>query len=228
MELIVLNLRPIMEETTTAGSASTTKAKAPKAKAAKAKAKVTLKATDGLGVLKAIGAGDFDAPAKAMKKKAAPKPGKVNYAFNEGTNSEGKPAKGKAAKAKADKPVKVKAAAAAKPVEVKAPIAGEFDALIAEFHASDTRDDAFIRSLLQKAFDAGRAAPRLRQPRAGGPTKRELAAELLQRPEGCTTRDILEATDWPSVSVPAVAKASGLTLTQKKEGRVTTYWGTPA
>lgn len=60
-----------------------------------------------------------------------------------------------------------------------------------------------------------------------GQSKREQAAALLQRPEGCTSKDILDATQWPAVSVPAVAKASKLALRQEKEGKVTRYWGTP-
>lgn len=67
-----------------------------------------------------------------------------------------------------------------------------------------------------------------RKPREGGPTKREIAANLLTREGGCTTKDILEATGWPAVSVPAIAKASGLTLRQEKDGRTTRYFGTPA
>ncbi len=47
---------------------------------------------------------------------------------------------------------------------------------------------------------------------------------LLQRPEGCTTADVLNATDWPAVSMPQQAKAAGLKLRTEKEGRVTRYW----
>lgn len=153
---------------------------------------------DGLGVLKAAGKGDLDAPAKAIKAKAG-KPAKV-----------AKPAK------------------ETKMTETTTPDANPLDALIVEFHASDVRDDDFMLALLQKAFDAGKGAKRARAPRAGGPTKRDLAADLLRRPEGCTSKDILDVTGWPAVSVPAIARASGLTLTQKKDGRVTTYFGTVA
>jgi hypothetical protein len=47
---------------------------------------------------------------------------------------------------------------------------------------------------------------------------------LLQRPGGCTSADVLKATEWPSVSMPQQAKAAGITLVTEKEGRVTRYW----
>ena len=102
---------------------------------------------------------------------------------------------------------------------------------------ADERGDTFIRWMLGAAYDAGVAAavsskPRrsgkVAKPRSGGPTKREIAAGLLQRPEGTTTREILDATGWPAVSVPAIAKASGLTLRQEKDGKVTRYFGQAA
>lgn len=152
--------------------------------------------------------------AKAGKTKPAAKPAKTAAAKGNGKKAAAKPA----AKAKPEKP-------AAKPAAATEPQPDPIVALIAEFHSSDTRDDDFLRALLQKAFDAGKAGKRARGPRREGPTKRELAADLLRRPEGCTAREILDVTGWPAVSVPAVAKASGLTLTQKKDGRVTTYFG---
>jgi len=60
---------------------------------------------------------------------------------------------------------------------------------------------------------------------SSGKTKNAMVGELLARPEGCTTADILAATGWPSVSVPAQAKAVGLTLRKEKDGKVTRYWG---
>ncbi len=56
-------------------------------------------------------------------------------------------------------------------------------------------------------------------------TKAEIIGELLARPEGCTTKEILEATGWPSVSVPAQAKSVGLELTKEKRDGVTRYFG---
>lgn len=61
-------------------------------------------------------------------------------------------------------------------------------------------------------------------PRKG--SKTALIAGLLKREKGCTTAQILEATGWPSVSVPASAKAAGLKLRkEKKPGEPTRYFG---
>ena len=54
-------------------------------------------------------------------------------------------------------------------------------------------------------------------------SKLESVVALLTREEGCTTKDILASTGWPSVSVPAMAKAAGLTLKKEKEDGVTRY-----
>jgi hypothetical protein len=100
--------------------------------------------------------------------------------------------------------------------------------------ANEATDDASIRVYGDDAKElAERIAALLngpvRKPRAGkdgGPNKRQIAADLLLRAEGCTAKDILEATEWPAVSVPAIARASGITLRQEKDGRTTRYFGT--
>lgn len=65
------------------------------------------------------------------------------------------------------------------------------------------------------------------KPSGGGvfKSKKEHVAHLLT--EGTTTAQILEATGWPSVSVPAMAKAAGMKLEKYKEDGVTKYKGTP-
>ncbi len=61
-------------------------------------------------------------------------------------------------------------------------------------------------------------------PRSGkGTSKTQLIAGLLTRPGGCTTKDVLEATGWPSVSMPAQAKAVGLELIKTKTNGITRY-----
>ena len=55
-------------------------------------------------------------------------------------------------------------------------------------------------------------------------SKLEIIADLLRRPEGCTTADILKATDWPAVSVPQQARAAGIKLRKEKRDRVTVYF----
>jgi hypothetical protein len=55
-------------------------------------------------------------------------------------------------------------------------------------------------------------------------SKAAAIADLLRRPEGCTTADVLKATGWPSVSLNQQATAAGLTLRKVKEGRITRYF----
>jgi hypothetical protein len=137
--------------------------------------------------------------------------------------------KSKAKPIKKQKPAPARAPKSAKSettVAATAPVVDPLDVIAAEYKASG--DPGALRVALQNAYDAGHGARRARAPRSGGPTKRELAAALLRRPQGCTSREILDATGWPAVSVPAIAKASGLTLTQQKDGRTTTYFGKAA
>lgn len=56
-------------------------------------------------------------------------------------------------------------------------------------------------------------------------TKLGKIGELLARKEGCTTADVLKATGWPAVSMPASAKALGIKLKkEKKPGDATRYY----
>lgn len=55
-------------------------------------------------------------------------------------------------------------------------------------------------------------------------SKLEAIVGLLRRPGGCTAAEVLEATGWPTVSMPAQAKAAGIELATAKEGRTTRYW----
>jgi hypothetical protein len=80
-----------------------------------------------------------------------------------------------------------------------------------------------------KARAKATAAPR---PAAGAGkavrpgSKLEIVVGLLTRKEGCTSAEVLKATDWPAVSMPQQARSAGLTLRQEKDGKVTRYWGT--
>ena len=63
-----------------------------------------------------------------------------------------------------------------------------------------------------------------RGPRIG--TKTEIVASLLTRESGCTAAEVLVATGWPSVSMPAMAKACRLELRKVKEaGSPIQYYG---
>lgn len=55
-------------------------------------------------------------------------------------------------------------------------------------------------------------------------SKLETIVKMLQRPTGCTSKEVLEATKWPSVSMPQQAKAAGIELATEKTGRTTRYW----
>lgn len=55
-------------------------------------------------------------------------------------------------------------------------------------------------------------------------SKLAIVVDLLKRPEGCTTAEILKATEWPSVSVPQQARMAGLELRKEKNAEgVTVY-----
>lgn len=58
-------------------------------------------------------------------------------------------------------------------------------------------------------------------PREG--SKLAVIVGLLKRKEGCTVKDVLAATGWPTVSMPQQAKAAGLSLKKEKDGSVTRY-----
>ena len=58
-------------------------------------------------------------------------------------------------------------------------------------------------------------------PRPG--SKLAIIHGLLTRAKGCTSKDVLEACEWPSVSMPQQAKALGLKLKKEKVDGVTVY-----
>lgn len=55
-------------------------------------------------------------------------------------------------------------------------------------------------------------------------SKAWLVGQMLLRPEGVTGREIMAALNWPSVSIPAQARACGLAFTTRREGREVRYW----
>lgn len=59
-----------------------------------------------------------------------------------------------------------------------------------------------------------------------GSNKTGIVADLLKRKDGCTSAEVLKATSWPAVSMPAMAKAAGLKLRKEKvKGEPTRYFG---
>lgn len=59
-------------------------------------------------------------------------------------------------------------------------------------------------------------------------SKAAKVAAMLQRPEGCTNKEVLKATGWPTVSMPAQAKAAGLKLRKERTDAGLRYYGTAA
>jgi hypothetical protein len=51
-------------------------------------------------------------------------------------------------------------------------------------------------------------------PREG--SKLEVIRDMLTRPKGCTTADLLKATGWPAISVPEQCRKLGLTMRSEK------------
>lgn len=56
-------------------------------------------------------------------------------------------------------------------------------------------------------------------------SKSAIIERLLTRPEGCTSADVLKATKWPTISMPAIAKQLGLKLKRDSSGDVMRYFG---
>lgn len=97
----------------------------------------------------------------------------------------------------------------------------------ANLKAARAASKAAAKAAAKSGGDGFEKAERAEQgPRAG--SKTEVVANLLKRPEGCTTKDVLTATGWPTVSMPQQAKAAGLTLRKEKDGKVSRYFGAAA
>jgi hypothetical protein len=67
--------------------------------------------------------------------------------------------------------------------------------------------------------------PRAKTKRNNGSSKTKKILSLLQREGGCTRAEALKVSGWPSVSMPAVAKAAGLRLRRsKRKGEPIRYY----
>lgn len=88
---------------------------------------------------------------------------------------------------------------------------------------------AAIRASLAKPAKGKTAKPATNGEGPRKESKLALCVALLTRKEGCTTRDLLTATGWPAISVPATAKAGKLKLRKEKtKGSPSVYFGSPA
>lgn len=68
------------------------------------------------------------------------------------------------------------------------------------------------------------AAPTVRANLARPGTKSHAIGELMMRPQGVTTLEVLQLTGWPSVSMPAQARICGLEFTAQRTGRIVRYF----
>lgn len=86
-------------------------------------------------------------------------------------------------------------------------------------------ESAMARKTAKKAKAAkpkAKAAPAKKSEVKAG-SKLEIIVGLLKRPEGCTTKEVLAATNWPTVSMPQQAALAGIKLVKEKFDGVTRY-----
>ena len=84
-----------------------------------------------------------------------------------------------------------------------------------------TKKAAAKKAAKAKARTKVKAGARTSGVRPG--SKLEIIVGMLQRPEGCTTKQVLEAVRWPAVSMPQQARAAGLKLKKEKVDGITIY-----
>lgn len=84
--------------------------------------------------------------------------------------------------------------------------------------AEPTKETSTMRTKTnQRASKAKARTPvKAKAKTSSGKSKIDTIAALLKRPGGCTSKDVLKATGWPAVSMPAMAKAAGLKLKKEK------------
>jgi len=107
------------------------------------------------------------------------------------------------------------------------------DALGSQVGEVKTHEDIALAKKFNKSFEAAAAGLPddkvlgLLNPKskAKAGSKLSIVGELLTK--GATTAEVLKATGWPSISMPAQAKALGLELVKVKEGGVFKYYAKP-
>jgi hypothetical protein len=96
-------------------------------------------------------------------------------------------------------------------------------------HAAVTRKLKRAKSLAIELYsllydDDDRRANKFRKNHARVGSKAHKIGEMLLRARGASKADILRATGWPSVSVPAQARVCGLTLNTRRVRGVLRYY----
>jgi nucleoid-associated protein YgaU len=61
-----------------------------------------------------------------------------------------------------------------------------------------------------------KAAPKARAKAKNGPSKTDIAVELLTRPQGATRKEVTDATEWPSINLKPIAKRRHMKLVEKE------------
>jgi hypothetical protein len=96
---------------------------------------------------------------------------------------------------------------------------------------TDARKTAMWVSVCRKMVEAAKRSDlpfgtMVNQPvnRARRGSKAHQIGEMLLRPEGATGREICTAMGWPSVSVPAQARAAGIDVISQRTGREVRYY----
>jgi uncharacterized protein DUF3489 len=94
-------------------------------------------------------------------------------------------------------------------------------ATIEPIESETTKEDVMAKAKKPKAAKAKSNGGK----RAGN--KSAKVVQFLTRPEGCTNKEVLKALGWPTISMPAMAKAQGLKLRKEKTEDGLRYYGTP-
>lgn len=113
-------------------------------------------------------------------------------------------------------PAKAKSPAKAKP---------EAKAKESKVRTTKTKTTKAAKKSASRTAIKGRTAAKAPEGGIRPGSKLETIVGLLKRPEGCTAKDALAATGWPTLSFPQQARAAGIKLRKEKEkGQPTRYY----
>jgi len=95
----------------------------------------------------------------------------------------------------------------------------------AEVVALPSRKAAVAKARTPVAAPTTKPATRNGLPKVG--TKTEKIYKLLTRKSGCTRAEVLEATQWPAISIQKISETLGLKLRKDDANRPYRYYGSP-
>jgi hypothetical protein len=87
------------------------------------------------------------------------------------------------------------------------------------------RKAATTKARTPVAAPTTKPAPKNGLPREG--SKTEKIYKLLTRKSGCTRAEVLEATQWPAISIQKISETLGLKLRKDGANRPYRYYGSP-